>query len=89
MPESGWFSAVLACEGRRSRSGKTHRKVVVYAYDGPIPPAPEWRARVTHSTMDLYCSRCGFAPRPGDDGMRALIAMAAAQPDHTLFIDGP
>lgn len=87
---SGYFAAVLACKGRRSkRTPGGHRPVVIYAYDGAIPPRPGWSPRVPHSTFDLACPRCGVALRPGDDGMRALIEMAAGKPDRILYIDGP
>ena len=83
---AGYFAAVLACKGRRS--GKPHRPVVVYAYDGPVPPPEGWSPRLPGSTLELACPRCGFAPRPGDDGMRDLIGMAAVKPGRTLYIDG-
>lgn len=87
MSESGYFTAVLACKGRRK--DKPHRKVVVYAYDGPVPPPPSWGPKTPHSTFELHCPRCDFAPRPGNDGMRKLIGMAAAKPGRILYIDGP
>ena len=83
---AGLFAAVLACKGRRRR--KPHRPVVIYAYDGPVPPPPG-RFKIPGSDLDLHCPRCGLAPRPGDEGMRALIEMAAGKPDRTLYIDGP
>jgi hypothetical protein len=86
---SGRFTAVLACKGRRSRRGKLHRPVVIYAYDGPVPPPDNWTPRLPGSTFDLDCPRCGFMRRPGDDGMRALIEMAAGKPGRTHYIDGP
>jgi hypothetical protein len=74
----------LVCTG----SG-THRAVKVYVYDGPWPLPPEYTTRVPGSTLDLNCPRCRFAPRPGDDGMRALLEAAAARPGHTLDINPP
>jgi hypothetical protein len=77
----------LACKGRRR--GKPHRPDDAYVYDGPWPLPPGWSPRLPGSTFDLKCPRCGFAPRPGDDGMRALIEMAAGKPGRILYIDGP
>jgi hypothetical protein len=39
------------------------------------------------STLDLNCPHCGFAPRPGDDGLRALLELAASRPGATLDIN--
>lgn len=79
--------AILACKGRRA--GWRHRPVHVLVHDGPWPLPPDWSPRGPHSTLDLHCRVCGFAPRASDGGLRALIEMAAGKPGRTLYIDGP
>jgi hypothetical protein len=64
-----------------------HRPVKVYIYDGPWPLPPAWQPRSPHSTLDLNCRHCGFAPRPGDDGMRQLVELAASRPGRKLDIN--
>jgi hypothetical protein len=86
------MTAWLACKGRRGkRTPGGHRPVMVYRYDGPWPlPRPHHPGeRGSHSTLDLNCGRCGFAPRASDGGLRNLIEMAAAKPGRILYIDGP
>lgn len=81
------ISAILACKGRRS--GKPHRPVVIYAHAQPWPLPAGWSLRSPHATLDLHCRRCGFAPRTSDEGLRALLEMAAGNAARTLYIDGP
>jgi hypothetical protein len=57
----------------------------VKVYEGPVGASP----RLPHSTLDLYCPHCGFAPRPGDDSFRALLELAASRPGHALDINPP
>lgn len=59
----------------------------VYVYDGPWPLQPGWSPRLPHSTFELNCRYCGFAPRPGDDGMRTLLEFAASRPGAVLDIN--
>jgi hypothetical protein len=66
----------LLC-GHRDRLPR-RRPVTVYVHEGPWPIPPGWTERPPHSTFELVCQYCGFAPRPGDEGMRTLIEMAAA-----------
>lgn len=80
--------AILACKGRRSRSGRTHRPVYLYVHTDPWPLPPGWSPRTPHSTLELAC-RCGFAPRTADGGWRTLIETAAGKPGRILYIDGP
>ena len=79
--------AILACKGRRG--ARPHRPRYLYVHTDPWPLPPGWTPRDPHSTFELNCPRCGFAPRPGDDGMRVLVEMAAGKPGRILYIDGP
>jgi hypothetical protein len=75
----------LYCTGRGT--ARPHRRrVTVYTYDGPVPVPAGWLAYPPGSDLDLACKRCGLAPRPGNDGMRALIELAASQPHGELDI---
>jgi hypothetical protein len=79
--------AVLACKGRQG--GKPHRPRDVYVHTEPWPLPPGWSLRVPHSTLELPCDRCKFAPRPSDAQLREWIEKAAGKPGRTLYIDGP
>ena len=70
----------LVCGHRGAR-----RPVTVFTYAGPLPPG--WSPRLRGSTFELACAYCGFAPRPGDEGLRALIELAAARPGAVLDIN--
>jgi hypothetical protein len=65
----------------------TRRPVTVYAYDGPLPIPASYTPRGRSSTIELRCPHCGFAPRPGDGGLRILLTAAASQPATTLDIN--
>lgn len=78
------MTVTLFCTGRG-----THRKVAVYAYDGPVPLPPGYTPRLPGSTLELACPRCPAAPRPGDGGLRALLEAAAARPGRGLDISPP
>ncbi len=65
-----------------------HRPVTVFTYAGPLPlPADYTGPRGRGATLDLNCPHCGFAPRPGDAGLRMLLEAAAARPGMTLDIN--
>jgi hypothetical protein len=81
--------AILACKGRRARSGRVHRPEYLYVHTDPWPLPPGWNLRVPHSTLELVCDRCGYAPRPGDAQLREWIEKAAGKPGRILYIDGP
>jgi len=67
-----------------------HRPVTVFAYAGPLPVPPDYTPRTPGSVLDLNCPHCGFAPRPGDAGLRALLGIAMTRPAMTLDINpGP
>jgi hypothetical protein len=72
----------LVCghQGRR-------RPVTVFAYDGPLPVPAGYTPRGHSSSIELRCRYCGFAPRPGDEGLRALLSAAAGLPRMTLDIN--
>ena len=72
----------LVC-GHRGR----HRPVRVFRYDGPLPVPDGYSPRGHASTLDLRCPHCGYAPRPGDDGLRQLLQTAATSPGQTLDIN--
>lgn len=72
----------LVCGHRGKR-----RPVTVFAYDGPLPLPEGYSLRGAGSTMELHCRYCGYAPRPGDEGLRVLLAIAAAMPRMTLDIN--
>jgi hypothetical protein len=78
------MSARLVCTGQG-----THRPLTVYAYDGTVPVPAGWSPRLPGSTFDLNCPRCRFTPRPGDEGMRALIEMATGRPGGVLDVNPP
>lgn len=59
----------------------THRPVTVFACGAVGSP------RLRGAALDLNCPHCGFAPRPGDDGLRALLELAATRPGMTLDIN--
>jgi len=60
----------LCCRGR----GKyKHRRVVVYAYDGPLPIPFE---RTAFTCLELRCTRCGYAPRVSEAELAALLSIA-------------
>ncbi len=79
--------AILACKGRRS--ARPHRPVYLYVHTGPWPLPPGWTLRAPHSTLELVCGRCSYAPRPGDAQLREWIEKAAAKPGRILYIDRP
>ena len=64
-----------------------HRPVTVFAYDGEPPIPASYSPRGSGATIELRCKHCGFAPRPGDAGLRILLAAAASQPQMTLDIN--
>ncbi len=78
---------ILYCTGRG-----THEPRELFPYDGEIPVPDSWRASAPHSVFELVCWRshpadrrvslggCGYAPRPSDAAMRALINAAADNP---------
>jgi hypothetical protein len=79
------MNATLVCTGRG-----THDPVTLYIYDGEIPVPDWWRVSARSSVFELVCrSRlggCGYAPRPSDAAMRALIAAAAGHPSKVLDV---
>ena len=79
--------AILACKGRRG--AKPHRPRYLYVHTNPWPLPAAWSLRDPHSTLELVCDRCRFAPRTSDEGWRTLIEMAADKPGRILYIDGP
>lgn len=72
----------LVCGHRGKR-----RPVMVFAYDGPLPIPGNYAPRGQSSTLELRCKYCGYAPRPGDAGLRALLAIAAGEPGQRLDIN--
>jgi len=66
--------------------GGWRRPVVILRYEGPLPVPQGYSPRGRGATFELRCSYCGFAPRPGDEGLRALLTLAAASPAATLDI---
>ena len=64
-----------------------HRPVTVLRYQGPLPVPEHYKPRLRGSTLELRCSHCGHAPRPGDEGLRQLLLTAAALPGQTLDIN--
>lgn len=60
----------LVCRGRPEFK---HRRVTVYAYDGPLPPPFEH----TGYSLDLLCRRCGYAPRVSNAELAALLMIAS------------
>lgn len=73
---------LLVCGHRGHR-----RPVTVFAYDGPVPVPRDYTPRGRGATLDLRCRYCGFAPRPGDWGLRVLLNAAAELPGMTLDIN--
>jgi hypothetical protein len=61
----------------------------MYVHTEPWPLPPGWSLRTPHSTVELVCDQCGYAPRTSDAGWRTLIELAAGKPDRILYIDGP
>jgi hypothetical protein len=72
----------LVC-GHRGR----RRPVTVFAYDGLLPIPDSYAPRGGGATLELRCRYCGYAPRPGDKGLRALLSTAAGEPRQTLDIN--
>lgn len=64
-----------------------HRPVTVFAYNGPLPIPGDYSPRGSGATLELRCPHCGFAPRPGDFGLRILLKAAADEPGETLDIN--
>lgn len=61
----------LCCRGRE---GFPHRRVVVYAYDGPLPIPFD---RTSFTCLELRCTRCGYAPRVSEAELSALLNIAS------------
>lgn len=72
----------LTCGHRGKR-----RPVTVFAYDGPVPLPDGYTPRMPGASIELRCKYCGYAPRPGDEGLRTLLALAAGEPGQRLDIN--
>lgn len=67
--------------------GGYRRPVLVFAYDGPLPIPGNYKPRGRGATLELRCRYCGFAARPGDDGLLLLLGIAADEPRQRLDIN--
>ena len=74
----------LVCSHRGIR-----RPVLVYCYTGVLPVPEGYSPRGHGATFELRCRYCGFAPRPGDEGLRKLLMTAAALPGAVLDLNPP
>jgi len=66
-----------------------HRPVIVFCYAGPLPVPAGYQPRGKAATLELKCSHCGYAPRPGDEGLRQAINYASTLPRMILDINPP
>lgn len=68
----GWLDMTiqLVCTGRKERR---HKRVVVYRTEDGTPP---WYLTLDNCNIELRCSRCRQASRPGRHRLPALLQLA-------------